>query len=784
MSFKIKFNTFSKSFLENKISNKKKSFPKNTSQKHYYEFYKNNLSPFYLYSITYKNLKKYSTSNRKYNIYIINSIIFDQRIHKVAVFKNYLLWDESSEFLKRFYKNNESTQRIPKISEYYVRYTLFPPVYYGFDGLVVIIMNKWTKRKKNYLEFIEEHEDEKEERKNKNKNISFEKIINSSLINNKESSKSILSKNTLELTKFENESNKKYLKDNFIKNNNNNFNTLNKDNSLSFSNIIDDLSSHYSVIFDSSKIKNNNINDSIIIRNKDKEKKKKINNRINLNNKNIKNEGRNETNFNKIKTNYYYNSKALTSKSNLNSINMTKSRNKSIESPKKSIKICLNKKNIKYMLNNNNTNILKRNNNNLPSENKKFQKKILKTDNNIKNKEITSKGIFYKKGTIRVNTITNYFTDKNKILNSNIIQRNNKSDNKSIGDEIISSIKHKINHNKNGDIKKNLKFNNNKKYLGINNVNALNYTERNSTNKINNISKQKIFIDIKRKSFIDNHYSSNKFSTQNQLTYRNTTNQIYYLYERPNEKNLKKSNLMNKEKNKCITIENMKEKEIKNIHKNNNKLFLEDPFTYKLTQLTKKKKVSLTSTNSLSKINNIKNFKHYCTSSILENKNNNDSNNNNSNALKLIKINYKKNLVLTKLNSIKNMESKILGNDIINNSTSLHKNNDNSLNINFKNKMSNSSSYKPKKFNSKNINLNLNLNIQFNIDIDNKNKAKKNLPHNTIINQIKNRNNKNIKNTGETQNKDNNYQFPLTSKNSKRFFKDLINSNKIKNNQF
>jgi hypothetical protein len=211
---------------------------------------------------------------------------------------------------------------------------------------------------------------------------------------------------------------------------------------------------------------------------------------------------------------------------------------------------------------------------------------------------------------------------------------------------------------------------------------------------------------------------------------------------------------MNKEQNKCATIENMKGKEIKNIHKNNNKLFLEDPFTYKLTQLTKKKKVSLTSTNSLSKINNIKNFKHYCTSSILENKNNNDSNNNNSNALKLIKINYKKNLVLTKLNSIKNMESKILGNDIINNSTSLHKNNDNSLNINFKNKMSNSSSYKPKKFNSKNINLNLNLNIQFNIDIDNKNKAKKNLPHNTIINQIKNRNNKSTKNTGEIQNKD------------------------------
>ena len=782
MSFKIKFNTFSKSLIDKKIPKQKKSLIKNISQNNYNGLFKNNLSPFNLYSISYKNLKKYSTSKRKYNIFIINSIIFDQRIHKVAVFKNYLLWDESSEFLKRFYKNNESTQRIPKISEYYVKYTLFPPVYYGFDGSVVIIMNKWTKRKKNYLEYIEDHEDEKEENKNKNKNISFEKLINSSLINNKESSKSILSKNTLDLTKYENGSNKKCITDNFIKNNNKNFNTVNKDNSLSFSNIIDDLSSHYSIIFDGSKIKNNNINDSIIIRNKNKEKKKKITYKINFNNKNMKKGGRNEIIFNKIKNNYYYNTKSVTSKSNLNSINMTKSRNKSIESPKKSIKICLNKKNIKYMINNNNTNIIKRNNNNLPSESKKFQKKNLKTDNNVKHNEITSKGILGNKGTIRVNTITNYFTDKTKILNSNIIQRNNKSD-KSIGDEIISSLKHKINLIKNRDIKKNLKYNNKNNQIGMNNVNELNNTERYSTNKTSNTLKQKNFIDIKIKSFIDNNYSSSNFYTKNQLTYRNTNNHLYYLYERPNNQNLKKHTLMNKDQNKYIATENTKGKEIKTIHKNNNKLYLEDPFSYKLTQLRKKKKATLTSTNSLSKIKNIKNITHYCTSSILDNNNNYDSNNN-SNATKLIKINYNKNLVLTKLNSIKNMESKILGNGMRNNSTSLNKNNDNSLSINFKNKMSNSSSYKPKHSNPKNINLNLNLNIQFNIDIENKKKGKKIFNHNTIINQIKNKSNKSIKNIGETQNKDNNYQYPLTSRNSKRFFKDLNNPNKNKNKPF
>jgi hypothetical protein len=278
---------------------------------------------------------------------------------------------------------------------------------------------------------------------------------------------------------------------------------------------------------------------------------------------------------------------------------------------------------------------------------------------------------------------------------------------------------------------------------------------------------------------MENNYSSNNFFAQNPLTYRNTTNQIYYLYERANEKDLKGNYLLNKKQNKCTTLVNVKGKEIKNIHKNNNKLYLDEPFSYKLTQLTKKKKVSLTSTNSLSKIKNIKSFRHYCTNSILDNNSHYDSKNN-SNA-KLINLNYKKNLVLTKLNSIKKMESKILGNDTRNNSTSLHKNNDNSLNINFMKKMSNSSSYKPKQSNSKKINLNLNLNIQFNIDIENKSKGKKILPHNTIINQINNINNKSIRNTGEMQNKDNNYQYSLTSRNSKRFYKDLNNSNKIKN---
>ena len=180
MSCKTAYNTNPKSLKDKKISILKNKTSKNIYLKDNY-----NICPktpnqvlFWNYSAIQKNLKKYSASQRKYRIFIINSIIFDHRIHKVAVFKNNLLWDESSEFLKRFYRIRESIERIPRISEYYEKYTLFPPVYFGFEGLIVIIMNKWTKRKKNYLEYLEHHEDQTEAKNKKKKNTRLKPLKN------------------------------------------------------------------------------------------------------------------------------------------------------------------------------------------------------------------------------------------------------------------------------------------------------------------------------------------------------------------------------------------------------------------------------------------------------------------------------------------------------------------------------------------------------------------------------------------------------------------------------
>lgn len=48
------------------------------------------------------------TSREYYNVKIINDIIYNEQTHIVSVFKDYLIYDDISEFLKRFYYRLES----------------------------------------------------------------------------------------------------------------------------------------------------------------------------------------------------------------------------------------------------------------------------------------------------------------------------------------------------------------------------------------------------------------------------------------------------------------------------------------------------------------------------------------------------------------------------------------------------------------------------------------------------------------------------------------------------
>ena len=272
----------------------------------------------YKQKLIYNNLKKYSISAKTYNQYIINDIIFDHRNHIVAEFKNYLLWDETSEFLKRYYQKKDVISRLPKISEYYEQYTLFTPNYLSNDGLVIIIMIKWIKRKKKYMQYLEEKEEaSKNNKRRKNLNQNFEPIFSEEIVTlTKSKSKSFfsscvdLTKNTLEFTTIDVEKNNHKRKNSenkvFLDKNNNNDFKIDDDfkNSISFTEIIDDLSSHFSILI------NNNYKD-----NKTKQKPiKSFNNKKLLAKKEINNIKNNPKKFSKKPINQ----KALTKKPSVN----------------------------------------------------------------------------------------------------------------------------------------------------------------------------------------------------------------------------------------------------------------------------------------------------------------------------------------------------------------------------------------------------------------------------------------------------------------------------------
>ena len=64
-----------------------------------------------------------------YNVRQINDIVYNEKAFIVANFKDFLIYDDSSEFLKRFYKFKESEERLPRLYDYYENYSKIFPNY-------------------------------------------------------------------------------------------------------------------------------------------------------------------------------------------------------------------------------------------------------------------------------------------------------------------------------------------------------------------------------------------------------------------------------------------------------------------------------------------------------------------------------------------------------------------------------------------------------------------------------------------------------------------------------
>ncbi len=129
-----------------------------------------------------EHYKKIGTS---YNYLILDNLLSNGKCHIVALFKEYLIIDDNSEFLKRFYKKKESLPRIKKVSQYYYETSVIFPNYTPLIEAKYFYKNIMKKQK--IIDQIQELEDKKDKNKNKkkkdNKNYLSEKVFNDTAYN-------------------------------------------------------------------------------------------------------------------------------------------------------------------------------------------------------------------------------------------------------------------------------------------------------------------------------------------------------------------------------------------------------------------------------------------------------------------------------------------------------------------------------------------------------------------------------------------------------------------------
>ena len=113
-------------------------------------------------------LKRHNTNKHSWNIRVIDDIIYNEKSHLVSIFKDYLIYDDNSEFMKRFYSIKESSIRIPKIVDYYINNTSFMPNYSIMFGSKFIIK---AYKKKQKIKVDEDKGNIKEKEKIKSLNL-------------------------------------------------------------------------------------------------------------------------------------------------------------------------------------------------------------------------------------------------------------------------------------------------------------------------------------------------------------------------------------------------------------------------------------------------------------------------------------------------------------------------------------------------------------------------------------------------------------------------------------
>ena len=144
---------------------------------------------------------KYSRNlYNKFNKLIINTILRNGKCHIVALFKDFLLYYDYAEFLKRYYKNYELRTKLLKILHYFKDTFIFYPNYtplieskYIYNNIIKkqMVINKIEKNKKDKLK-IRYKAKYKEDIKENDEKKFFDSTIYNDILNESKSFMSFL----------------------------------------------------------------------------------------------------------------------------------------------------------------------------------------------------------------------------------------------------------------------------------------------------------------------------------------------------------------------------------------------------------------------------------------------------------------------------------------------------------------------------------------------------------------------------------------------------------------
>lgn len=116
-----------------------------------------------------------------YNVQQINDIVYNEKANIVANFKDYLIFDDCSEFLKRFYRTKEIDERLPKLYDYYENYSKIFPNYIILPEAKYIYKN--IQKKQRLIDTQQMLEADGQKKKDDDSSYIFDTKIQDSIMN-------------------------------------------------------------------------------------------------------------------------------------------------------------------------------------------------------------------------------------------------------------------------------------------------------------------------------------------------------------------------------------------------------------------------------------------------------------------------------------------------------------------------------------------------------------------------------------------------------------------------